>query len=226
MPVNIRSPAGPLGGNVQPEEMLSFLNSANFSPYHSSSSADTALLGSDAKLAQTALTHESWMYGLEGHNRRLAFLGRRALKTYLTLLFYDILAHTSSANPMSEADAQYLQNILSSPQGIDQLLSTHRLGDHVGRALKLENVMRWHPIMRMDPTTRSQESGLFKVRGSCVEAVVGAIFHYRGAQVAQQFVYARILPNLEHLIKEAPASVQERITKARNDANDALAHSP
>ena len=113
--------------------------------------------------------------------------GRRALKTYLSLYLFNLLAEASRAETLPDSEVRFLQNILSSPHGVDGVLRTQVLGDHVGRALQLERVMRWHPTTvcvlrltkRIDPATGTQESGLFKVRGACVEAVVGAIYHYR-----------------------------------------------
>jgi len=179
------SPAGPLGINLTPTDILSHLNSAEFSSYRSSSEPSQRLLGAEETLATTALTHESWMHGLQGHNRRLAFLGthtselttgRRVLKTYLTIFLFDILSKISAE---SASDAEFLQNILSKADGVDQIVATHQLGDTVGRQLGLEKVMRWHPSLRVDGASGSKETGLFKVRGTCVEAVVGAIYHYK-----------------------------------------------
>ncbi|WFD38030.1 uncharacterized protein MJAP1_000978 [Malassezia japonica] len=127
--------------------MLTFLNSNDFSTYRSISGNQNALLGDNESLAVTALTHESWMYGLQGHNRRLAFLGRRALKTYLSLYLFHLLSEAGRAETLPDAEVRYLQNILSAPHGVDDLIRTQALGDHVGRALKLEQVMRWHPTM-------------------------------------------------------------------------------
>lgn len=174
-----------MGANLTPTDILAHLNSAEFSSYRSSSEPSKGLLGAEETLATTALTHESWMHGIQGHNRRLAFLGtytlmltkgRRVLKTYLTMFLFDIL---SKARAESPSDAEFLQNILSKPDSVDQIVATHQLGDHVGRELGLEKVMRWHPSLRMDGASGSKETGLFKVRGSCVEAVVGAIYHYK-----------------------------------------------
>lgn len=72
------SPAGPLGINLTPADILAHLNSAEFSSYRSSSEPSQRLMGMEETLATTALTHESWMHGLQGHNRRLAFLGTHA----------------------------------------------------------------------------------------------------------------------------------------------------
>ena len=108
----------------------------------------------------------------------LTLSGRRALKTYMSLFLFDILAQATRSQA-SSADLTYLQNILATPHSVDQLVATHRLGDHVGRAMGLEKVMRWHPTVRLDGASGQQESGLFKVRGACVEAVLGAIYHYR-----------------------------------------------
>ncbi|SHO77112.1 Uncharacterized protein MSYG_1452 [Malassezia sympodialis ATCC 42132] len=217
------SPAGPLGINLTPTDILSHLNSAEFSSYRSSSEPSQRLLGAEETLATTALTHESWMHGLQGHNRRLAFLGRRVLKTYLTIFLFDILSKISAE---SASDAEFLQNILSKADGVDQIVATHQLGDTVGRQLGLEKVMRWHPSLRVDGASGSKETGLFKVRGTCVEAVVGAIYHYKGALVAQEFFQSRILPNLSLLHENAPTLLQKRMAESSRKATEALAHSP
>lgn len=58
-----------------------------------------------------------------------------------------MLAKAGRAESLPEAEIRFLQNILSSPQGVDNLLRTQTLGDHVGRSLQLERVMRWHPTI-------------------------------------------------------------------------------
>lgn len=116
-----------------------------------------------------------------------AYAGRRALKTYLSLYFFHILSESRRASA-PENDILTLQHILAEPHGVDNMLRTQQLGDHVGRALQLERVMRWQPStvralydshQHTDSAHGSLESGLFKVRGTCVEALVGAIYHYR-----------------------------------------------
>lgn len=58
--------------------------------------------------------------------------------------------------------------------GIDRVLDTLRLGDLTGpgKALALENIMRWREIIN----PRGVPSGLWRVRGTCTEALTGAIF--------------------------------------------------
>ncbi|WFC99265.1 hypothetical protein MYAM1_002009 [Malassezia yamatoensis] len=228
---------------VTPEDMLSFLNSNTFSTYQSNSSSPSTLFGKDVGLAVSALTHESWMYGAQGHNRRLAFLGRRALKTYLSLYFFAALNQAERSETIPEHEVRFLRNTLSSPHGVDRYLRTQDLGDHVGRALQLEKVMRWQPAavctcyltQNLDSSAGTQQSGLFKVRGTCVEAITGAIYHGRvcrivtdnqGAQVAQQFFHSRIMPNLDTLLKEAPESIRQEISQTSQKATEALQQSP
>ena len=150
--------------------------------------------------------------------------GRRALKTYMSLFLYDSLLQSSRIGADSD-DLEYLQGLLSTQQSMDQIISTQQLGGHVGRALGLEKVMRWHPAVRVDTVAGTRETGLFKVRGTCVEAVLGAIYHYRGAQVAQYFFMSKILPNLETL-NLAPTLVRKRIAEVSVEATQALARSP
>lgn len=114
-----------------------------------------------------AATHESWNHGLstDGHNRRLGFIGRRALQMFLTIFLH------SNARTSQRAAA-----LLSSPDALADVLKTSRLGDKVGRTLKLEQIMRWTPAV-LDGQRGPVETGLFKIRGVAVEALVGAIYH-------------------------------------------------
>lgn len=61
----------------------------------------------------------------------------------------------------------------------DDVLNTYKLGEFVGGAWQIERVMRWTPAL-VEPSDAGvllRSSGLFKVRGAVVEAVVGGIFH-------------------------------------------------
>ena len=138
------------------------------------------------EVALQMITHESWDQGaLAGHNRRLAFLGRRAMKFYLNLLL--------AQHPGNEH--------LLTTEKVDSLLQTSVIGDFVGRALKLGEVMRWTPAVN-DGQKGAKETGLFKIRGVTVEALVGAIYHQHGAQAAKSFFASRILPELKTLSEE------------------------
>lgn len=67
--------------------------------------------------------------------------------------------------------------LLSSSSDLDRIVQTSMLGDSVGRFLKLEEVMRWRPALA-EGQRGPKETGLFKIRGTTVEAVVGAIYHH------------------------------------------------
>jgi hypothetical protein len=54
-------------------------------------------------------------------------------------------------------------------------IHTRGLGEYVGGAWGLERVMRWAP--NTSGENISHDSGLYKVRGTTVEAVVGGVFH-------------------------------------------------
>ncbi|KIS67900.1 mitochondrial 54S ribosomal protein mL57 [Mycosarcoma maydis] len=179
------SPA--LGTRVTGESVLSHFSSARFS----STSSD--LLGSNPDLALRAVTHESYLNAREGHNRRFAFLGRRTLKLLTTLYLHARLQSTTKG----DAAHNYISRLLESPTGVDSILTTHRLGDKIGRELGLENVMRWTPAVS-DGQVGPRETGLFKVRGVAVEALVGAIYHQKGASEASKFFQRWILPSLLH----------------------------
>lgn len=138
----------------------------------------------DAVLLQL-ITHESWDngIGLSGHNRRLSFLGRRAMQMFLSIFLHARLRETTartagetSTSSSSSSLAAVLQ-LLSSNSELEAVLQTSRLGDGVGRALKLDEVMRWTPAVS-DGQVGPKETGLFKIRGVTVEALVGAVYHH------------------------------------------------
>ena len=112
------------------------------------------------------------------------------LKTFNTLFLYSAL-HDAEQTADAGANVSYLRKVLADSRSVDDMLLTSRLGDDVGRALRLETAMRWQPTrvrgnaqqsltqQRVDLTKATHDSGLFKVRGTCVEAAVGAIYHFR-----------------------------------------------
>lgn len=155
-------------------------------------------------VALQMITHESWDQGASaGHNRRLAFLGRRAMKFYLNLFL--------AQHPGNEH--------LLTTEKVDTLLHTSIIGDYVGRALKLGEVMRWTPAVS-DGQKGAKETGLFKIRGITVEALVGAIYHQHGAQAAKSFFASRILPELKTLSEEDRERLKDAIASegAQGDA--------
>lgn len=136
-------------------------------------------------------------------------------------LFTTLFLH-SRLQTLTKGDAahNYISRLLESPNGVDSILTTHRLGHRVGKELGLEKIMRWTPAVS-DGQLGPRETGLFKVRGVAVEAVVGAIYHQKGAAEASKFFQSFILPSLLH--DGFPAPVPEQLTKgilspASNDA--------
>lgn len=116
---------------------------------------------------------------------------------YLSLFLHSQMAQaaaTSSSSSASSASAA-ASSFLSSTDQLEKLLQTSRLGDSVGRSLKLEQVMRWRPAVS-DGQAGPKEIGLFKIRGTTVEALIGAIYHQHGAAAAQAFFGAKVLPEL------------------------------
>ncbi|CAO1634919.1 unnamed protein product [Parajaminaea phylloscopi] len=148
-----------------------------------------------------AITHESYDHGegKVGHNRRLGFIGRRAMHMFLALFLSRLPASalSSSSPPASSTSTPSSDpySTLLTSDNLDSLLETRVLGDAVGRSLKLEEVMRWTPAVS-DGQTGPRETGLFKIRGAAVEAFVGAFYHQHGAAAARAFFQSRVLPHL------------------------------
>jgi hypothetical protein len=85
-------------------------------------------------------------------------------------MFLSIFLHSNAHT------SQRAATLLGSPDALADVLKTSRLGDKVGRTLKLEQIMRWTPAV-LDGQRGPVETGLFKIRGVTVEALVGAIYH-------------------------------------------------
>lgn len=97
----------------------------------------------------------------------LSRLGRRALRLHLTQHLFTRLSSTHPAL-LSQALTASSHSALS----LDAILDTKTLGAGVGRAWRLEEAVRWREVRGPD----GEMTGLYKCRGSAVEAVVGAVY--------------------------------------------------
>ncbi|UZJ57097.1 hypothetical protein CBS101457_006417 [Exobasidium rhododendri] len=157
-------------------------------------------------IALQMITHESWDHGVSsGHNRRLSFIGRRAMKFYLTLF---LIKHSKDSN-------------LVQPARLKDLLNTQKLGDNVGRSLKLGEVMRWMPAVD-EGQKGPKETGLYRIRGVAVESLLGAIYHQHGAQAAMGFFSAKILPTLNTFSEEEAEALKGAIVNEREASEGSL----
>jgi Ribonuclease-III-like len=140
------------------------------------------------------ITHASWNKGMDGHNGRLIFLGRRVLNTYLMMFLssHPKVLQSSLHDNLKPPEKKQKESIVFPEPEFDlastteRLLDTYILGEYVGGPWDLQKVMRWTPALPMSaaPTLSTpapaalRSSGLYKVRGACVEAVIGGIFHH------------------------------------------------
>ena len=58
-----------------------------------------------------------------------------------------------------------------------RVLNTHSLGEYVAPHWRLQDIMRWAPPRAGEPGLDGRASGVHKVAGTMVEAVVGGVFH-------------------------------------------------
>ncbi|KAH9944914.1 ribonuclease-III-like-domain-containing protein [Amylocystis lapponica] len=170
-----------------PEEMAQHLNS-QFPP-----------LKFPPELAARVLTHASHPDAVLRHNARMSFIGRRVLQSYLLLFMH--------ASPALQ-DAHDLDLLC------ERALNTYVLGEHVAPRWALGSVLNWTPV-HTGPLAKSlargeraadvlarmgsdglHSVGLYKIHGTAVEAVVGAVFHQYGGAVAHRFFHTRVLPHV------------------------------
>lgn len=133
--------------------------------------------------ALRAVTHKSIAGAAGDHQSRLSFLGRRTLR-------FQLMMHFMGSGRSVSND-------------VFRCLDTPSLGDSIGRDWGLEKVMRF---------STSQENGIYKVRGSTVEALIGAISHEFGQDVANKIFQSKILPKLN--LPESASSSSTTTTTA------------
>lgn len=82
--------------------------------------------------------------------------------------------------------------------------------------------MRWRPAIS-EGQRGPKETGLFKVRGVAVEALIGAIYHQHGAAAARAFFHSRILTKMESLGDKARQELKESIDQEARAGETLLA---
>ncbi|KAG9122393.1 hypothetical protein FRC07_001269 [Ceratobasidium sp. 392] len=80
----------------------------------------------------------------------------------------------------------------------NKAVDTRALGSIVGNAWELDRVMRWVPNRTGDSI--SNDLGLYKVRGTTVEGVVGGAFFQFGGVAAHRLFHTRLLPHVSSLL--------------------------
>ncbi|GAA5859460.1 hypothetical protein JCM8547_006834 [Rhodosporidiobolus lusitaniae] len=127
------------------------------------------------------------------HNEKLAFIGRRVLRLHLTT---HLLTSLSSFPAL-------LSSTLS-PESLDALVDTKTLGAGIGKAWGLEDALRWREVRGQD----GEMTGLWKCRGTAVEAVFGAVYTTQGISTSTQLFNELVLPHLPfpHAVARALSS--------------------
>jgi hypothetical protein len=97
------------------------------------------------------------------YQRHLTFAiaGRRTLEAYMLLFLQGL--------PVA---AEHDHSRIAA-----RVLNTHSLGEYVDPHWRLQDVMRWVPPRAGQLGLDGRASGLHKIAGTMVEAVVGGVFH-------------------------------------------------
>ncbi|KAG9076819.1 hypothetical protein FRC06_009307 [Ceratobasidium sp. 370] len=147
---------------------------------------------------------------MEGTNNRLSFIGRRVLQAYMLAFLH---AHTPLTptppltKPPSDRPPDTKISHLPTPSSIleqdfdeitNKAINARALGSLVGNVWGLEQVMRWVPN-RVGESI-SNDPGLYTIRGTTVEAVVGGVFHQFGGVAAHRLFHTRLLPHVSSLL--------------------------
>ncbi|KAI9218117.1 ribonuclease III domain-containing protein [Blastocladiella britannica] len=133
---------------------------------------------------QQALTHRTFDHGRQPSNDRLEFLGQQALGLYVT-------EYVHAKYPNIPADAlRDAVNAYTSPASLSIL----------GRSLGVQDVMRW-------TAHDAAKSGESHMVAKVMKALIGALYHDKGAMAARKFIHASLLS--KDLDMEAVLAIKE-----------------
>ncbi|KAI0033631.1 ribonuclease-III-like-domain-containing protein, partial [Vararia minispora EC-137] len=159
------------------------------------------------ELASRVLTHLSHRDAVHGHNARLAFLGRRAAESCLLLWLHSLPPELAEKYDYSRTTSR--------------MLNTYVLGEHVAPRWGVTTIMRWSSnVAEMKegdvPQGDAIGTGLFKVAGTAVEAVLGGIWHQFGGSVAHRVFHTRLFPYI--LLPGTPAGLPDTLLDRAQDS--------
>ncbi|OXG17438.1 hypothetical protein C366_03528 [Cryptococcus neoformans Tu401-1] len=126
------------------------------------------------------------------HNARLAFLGRRALSTYLALFVHEAYG---SSGALREQGSDFLRG-KELEERLTALRHVNNLGRMVGGEWRVEDVLRW------DRNQTSQASGNLSVKGQTVEAILGGVFTQFGSPAAHRAFHLHVLPKFVSQLRD------------------------
>ncbi|WVO13874.1 hypothetical protein L204_101497 [Cryptococcus depauperatus] len=170
-------------------------------------------------LALQILTHKSYRYSHPArhaaspeetlressapHNARLAFLGRRALSTYLAIFMHEIYGSTER---LRNEGSDFLRGKELETR-LKALTHVNNLGRMVGGDWGVEKVLRW------DENPTSRLIGNLSVKGQAVEAILGGVFTQFGSPAAHRTFHLHVLPKFTSQLRD-PLLV-EKVESAR-----------
>ncbi|KAJ9097209.1 hypothetical protein QFC21_004878 [Naganishia friedmannii] len=198
--------------------------------------------GGTSSTSAAAAAIESERNGSAPHNARLAFLGKRALVSYLMMFLHQqalvgaapstlseqstspsssALIPEASASSSSSRSATLTSLNLSAELGAEHAFEdkiaklTHRtnLGRSVGQQWNLEQAMRWESNW---PSADVEQNGSLTVQGETVNAVLGGTLMYFGSPAAHRLFHLQVLPHLSRQFQSP--QIQEAIQVQRRVA--------
>jgi len=113
-------------------------------------------------LALKMVTHKAVAGKFGNHNARLSFYGRRILKFQLALFLSSIPKNGSKHKTWMD------------PVLLESLTDVKQLGNHPGRALSLEKIMRWRAVLDLN----GAQTGLYKIRGETLQSLIAGVWSF------------------------------------------------
>ncbi|ORZ33573.1 ribonuclease III domain-containing protein [Catenaria anguillulae PL171] len=164
------SPAVAIAARCLSTESQSPSTPAKLSAAQNAFVARSGLAFSSPDTLLQALTHKTFEHGKVPTNERLEFLGQQALGLYVTEFVHSKYPNIP-ADTLRDAVTAYTSNASLSL---------------LGKSLGVQDVMRWKAI----DAKKSNES---YVVAKVTKALIGAIYHDKGAVAARKFIHASLL---------------------------------
>ncbi|KAG8995968.1 hypothetical protein FRB90_012863 [Tulasnella sp. 427] len=169
------------------------------------------------------ITHPSWKAGTEGHNNRLAFLGRRVLNSSLVMFLHEArLVGSREAGASSESIFNSQESEMSYQAVVDSVLDSYPLGGQVGRPWNVDRITRWISALPQNAPETAKSSGKNAARAATIEAIVGFVFHQYGATTAHRLFHTQVLPHLKPLLEPSLQSHVDTVCARLGGPNGSL----
>ncbi|KAJ9057995.1 54S ribosomal protein L3 mitochondrial, variant 2 [Entomophthora muscae] len=124
---------------------------------------------SDPSIMRQVLTHKSYLAARAATNERLRYLGKKVIALYVVEYYHIKYPHLPTTT---------IENVLRTHYDSYSLA-------HIGKAFGMGPLIKF----KINQDEEDKTKGISKILGKSVQALVGAVYHDKGAKEAKEFIH-------------------------------------